>query len=213
MIGITKKALKQVGIKQTTFTDMHHLITKVETLVNMRALGGYSSIIGDMILRPMDLIFPVSSPLKVEFTQKLPQTDSPQADYMKQAKELFQVFRELWSSLYIHDLRKTSTRRHGRHMLDVGDYVIILDRVRTKNVNSFGIIMKKISDHHLQVKVISRGAGLDKNFQIVKPAKTIIIDRAPESLVLVSKQGKFFDPFDIIPEKKQPIREKWILTG
>ena len=76
--------------------------------------------------------------------------------------------------------------------------------------------MKKISDHHLQVKVISRGAGLDKNFQIVKPAKTIIIDRAPESLVLVSKQGKFFDPFDIIPEKKGkkgPIREKWILTG
>ena len=98
-------------------------------------------------------------------------------------------------------------------MLDVGDYVLILDRVRTKNVNSFGIIMKKISDHHLQVKVISRGAGLDKNFQIVKPAKTIIIDRAPESLVLVSKKGKFFDPFDIIPEKKQPIREKWILTG
>ena len=165
-----------------------------------------------MILRPMDLIFPVSSPLKVEFTQKLPQTDSPQADYMKQAMELFQVFRELWSSLYIHDLRKTSTRRHGRHMLDVGDYVIILDRVRTKNVNSFGIIMKKISDHHLQVKVISRGAGLDKNFQIVKPAKTIIIDRAPESLVLVSKQGRFFDPFDIIPEKKKPIKERWI-TG
>ena len=65
--------------------------------------------------------------------------------------------------------------------------------------------------------MISRGAGLDKNFQIVKPAKAIIIDRAPESLVLVSKQGKFFDPFDIIiPEKKVkrgPIREKWILTG
>ena len=37
LISITKKALKQVGIKQTTFTDMQHLISKVETLVNTRA--------------------------------------------------------------------------------------------------------------------------------------------------------------------------------
>ena len=74
-------------------------------------------------------------------------------------------------------------------------------------------ITRKISEHHLQVKVISRGAGLDKNYQITKPAKTLIIDRAPESLVLISKGGKFFDPFDIVPEKKRPVREKWLLTG
>ena len=130
------------------------------------------------------------SKLQTNFTHELPHTENQAADFMAQANQIFNVFRELWISLYIHDLRKTSNKRQGRHILDEGDYVLVLDRVKTNHINSYGVIIEKISPHHLRVKIISRQATLDNDYNIVRPAKTIIIDRAPESLVLLSKGDK-----------------------
>ena len=97
-------------------------------------------------------------------------------------------------------------------MLDKGDYVLVLDRVKTNHINSYGVIIEKISPHHLRVKIISRQATLDNDNNIVRPAKTTIIDRAPESLVLLSKGGKFFDPFEVTQTKrKRPIKERWVV--
>ena len=211
--AVTKKAIKQVGLAKSTFIEFHHMINRVENLINRRPLGGYGGIIEDLVLRPCDLIYPLYSKLQVNLNSELPKTSSKEADFMEEANQIFEVFKEVWVSLYLHDLRKTSTKRYGRHTIEEGDFVILLDRVRSAHIHTYGIITRKISDH-LKIKIISRGAKIDKNYKIMKPATTVIVDRAPESLVLLSKQGRFFDPFSItIPEKKKKkvIKERWVL--
>ena len=68
----------------------------------------------------------------------------------------------------------------------------------------------------MKVPVISRGMQLDAQFNVKKPAVTVELDRAPESLIFLSRMGEVNDPFDLSEKKTKgnnKIKEKWSLTS
>ena len=74
-----------------------------------------------------------------------------------------------------------------------------------------------MTKHHFKVRVISRGMKLNRNYQMVKPAVIIELDRAPESLVFLFRRDQIFDPFSISEKKpslstNKVMKERWFLT-
>ena len=93
--------------------------------------------------------------------------------------------------------------------------MILLDRVQQNHEFCYGIITQIVTRHHMKVRVISRGMQLDAQFNIKKPAVTVVLDRAPESLIFLSRMGEVNDHFDLSEKKnqgKKKIKEAWSLT-
>ena len=66
------------------------------------------------------------------------------------------------------------------------------------------------------MKTISRGMKINKICKILLPAQTVVLDRAPESLVLLSKGTKVFDHYDHSVDqkaKKGRVWENWSFTA
>jgi hypothetical protein len=212
LFRILKQSMKVNGLKGSSFIEFTHLLQRVEVLVNSRPLGGYEGIYGDCILRPCDFIFPLQTNFLIKLSQELPKEGNRT---INEAAAAFEVFREQWSSLYLHSLRKFNIKQSDRHVLQEGDFVILLDRVQQNHEFCCGVISKIITRHHMKVRVISRGMQLDAQFNIKKPAVTVVLDRAPESLIFLSRMGEVNDHFDLSEKKnqgKKKIKEAWSLT-
>ena len=208
------------GVENSAYTEFVHLISKVEVLINSRPLGGYQGVWGDMVLRPCDLLFPMNANVLVKLSQELPRGANREVGHINQALAVFDTFKEQWSSMYLHDLRRLNVKKFDRHELKENDFVVLLDRAQQNHEFCYGLVTKKVTKHHLKVRVISRGMKLDKNYQMTKPAVTLELDRAPESLVFLFRMDQTFDPFDTpidISDKgprvtKRKPKEKWSLS-
>ena len=129
---------------------------------------------------------------------------------------VFDIFRNQWSCLYLHSLRKFNIKQLDRHVLKEGDFVILLDRVQQNHEFCYGVITQIVTKHHIKVRVISRGMQLDDQYNVRKPAVAFELDRAPESLVFLSRVDEVIDPFDLSEKKKKvknKVKEKWSLTS
>ena len=124
----------------------------------------------------------------------------------------FLTFFVLNGALYLHDLRKMNIKQLDRHVLKEGDFVILLERVQQNHEFCYGVITQIVTRHHIKVRVISRGMQLDDQYNVMKPAVTVELDRAPESLVFLSRVDETIDPFDL-SDKKKKVKEKWSLTS
>ena len=133
---------------------------------------------GDTVLRPCHLVFPLQTNSLVKLSQELPRGGNK---VINEALAFFDIFRTQcqWTSMYLHDLRKLNVKKFDRH--DMKENVILLDRAQQNHELCYGIITQVVTKHHLKVKVISRGMKLDKDYNMVKPAVTVELDRAPES--------------------------------
>ena len=149
----------------------------------------------------------------IKLSQELPRGGNK---VVNEAVAVFDIFRTQWSSLYLHDLRKFNIKQLDRHVLKEGDFVILLDRVQQNHEFCYGIITQIVTRHHMKVRVISRGMQLDEQYNIRKPAVAVELDRAPESLIFLSRVDEVIDPFDLSEKKKKvkkKVKEKWSLTS
>ena len=147
-------------------------------------------------------------------SQELPRGGNKEVEYINEALAVFDTFRTQWSSMYLHDLRKLNVKKFDRP--DMKENVILLDRAQQNHELCYGIITQVVTKHHLKVKVISRGMKLDKDYNMVKLAVTVELDRAPESLVFLYRMDQTIDPFDTpfdISDRRQKVRkERWSFT-
>ena len=142
MVGVMKQAINIHGLHNSTFLEFVQLIQKVETVINSCPLGGYHGIMGTTVLRTVDLVFPVTAQVQVNLVSELPRVGK-EADRLGRMLSIYKTFQELWSSLYLHDIRKFNIKQFGRHKLEENDFVIVLDCATSNHEFQCGLITKK----------------------------------------------------------------------
>ena len=110
-----------------------------------------------------------------------------------------------------------STKKYDRHEIRENDFVVVLDKAQQNHEFCYGVVTKRVTRHHFKVRVISRGMKLDNKYKMVRPAVTVELDRAPESLVLLCRMNQSFDPLEFSDRKssssgKKVVKERWSLT-
>ena len=191
MVRVFKLAMKKSGLDQKSFSlaQWQYVISKLQFLVNSRPLNAKYMEDNLCVLTPSHLVFGSRKGLFPRDMEVL-EDDNRLFNKLSRLDKEIQAFEDVWFASYSNELRKWTKFKHKSRALEVGDAVLMLDRINKETKQpTLAIIKEVLSNRTYMVEYQKKSMKIDPvTYQVTKSAKRYTVSRPAQQLCYITSQ-------------------------